>query len=271
MLLGPSCRLSGGTRSDAPLERQRHARALHSCECVLLQGTAQGEGQQGCVIRELQLCDCACCAANRGGRDQAGFMHACTCSSWGNRIRCCRIGSSWETAYKQAERCTRRAGKTRRRAARRAQGAGEKRGFARSPALLPGCTRCGRDQSAGRAAARSSGRTPPAACRGRVHEVCKRERYCEKHVACALRWVSHAWPAQQPPRDSKARYSPPHPSPPQPAQQPAHTCTVAICSLLSWLGVSRRAMEACTMVDCLGGPPGKAWCSRLRNCGQGGS
>lgn len=31
--------------SDAALERQRHARALHGCECVLLQGTAQGEGQ----------------------------------------------------------------------------------------------------------------------------------------------------------------------------------------------------------------------------------
>ncbi len=50
-----------------------------------------------------------------------------------------------------------------------------------------------------------------------------------------------------------------------------HTCTAAMCSLLSWLGVSTRAMEACTMVDCLGGPPGKAWRSRLRSCAGGGN
>lgn len=35
------------------------------------------------------------------------------------------------------------------------------------------------------------------------------------------------------------------------------------------MGVSRRAMEACTMVLCLGGPPGKAWRSRLRSCRSG--
>lgn len=44
------------------------------------------------------------------------------------------------------------------------------------------------------------------------------------------------------------------------------TCTRCICSAVSCWGVSTRAMEACTMVLCLGGPPGKALRSSLRSC-----
>ena len=138
---------------------------------------------------------------------------------------------------------------------RRTQGgAGGRGGSVRSPGRMPGCDRSCRGQTACPAAARSRRRTQTAAGSGRgawEGGGGGQRRGAGLVSASNLKTLC---------RQAASDGCPPR-----------LACTASICCGVSCCGVSRRAMEACTIVLCLGGPPGKACRSRLRSCSGRGS